>query len=658
MRIAYSPDGKILAVAEQNNILLYKIEKGAFEKVSTLIGHTDKVNSITFSPDSILLVSGSADRSVCLWDIHTLKKTVTLGVHSGGVNSVAFSPDGLWLISGSADKTVCLWNTCALEKAPTLINHTGEVNSVAFSPDSLLFASGSTDNIIRLWKINTLKETITLAGHSSEVKAITFNPNGSSLASSSLDKTVRLWNTKTFKEMVILKGRTTHVNALAFTPNGVLLACNCADDTVRLWYTKPFKKAACPKELGNNTDGIAFSPDGQKLCSARMDNTLNLWNVSAYKETAPLRGEKGVSYKQSLTRFFSSAGIQNHPISNALPQEDVPKINEKQIKSVKKEYSKNELLSSLWRNRETYKRRLQDKLQAVYPQLPNYEILIKFKNVKPRDENYNLYASAAHLVDLNEDFQVVQKQLHAFLPAENFTGIKKLYLSQADRKIVFEEKVVQGGAWNIMYAAGFEEPEQGLCKLAEQLAEPQISDLLAQSLKKNFEANLSSEGLINTSFMEDETVLIATLTKLYDKTKKIHDTIQAHADARAEFLGYLLDKQVLEAYLTYAINAKYADPFILTACLLLQGKKLALLIDYDLKNGHLLDYSQNTTNFNDLSVVPIIYHPSQNSAFDYYCQASAKPLYHYPTSHEEDVDQATLKNNGKSFQLNSKGSLS
>ena len=81
------------------------------------------------------MLSGSADKTLKLWDAATGALLRTFEGHSDGVNSVAFSPDGTRVLSGSCDKTLKLWDAATGALLRTFEGHSGSVNSVAFSPD-------------------------------------------------------------------------------------------------------------------------------------------------------------------------------------------------------------------------------------------------------------------------------------------------------------------------------------------------------------------------------------------------------------------------------------------------------------------------------------------------------------------------------------------
>jgi WD40 repeat protein len=83
-----------------------------------------------------VVVSGSGDRTVKLWDAVTGAALQMLRGHSDMVRSVAFSPDGKMIVSGSRDWTVRLWDAVTGAALQTLEGHLDTITSVAFSPDS------------------------------------------------------------------------------------------------------------------------------------------------------------------------------------------------------------------------------------------------------------------------------------------------------------------------------------------------------------------------------------------------------------------------------------------------------------------------------------------------------------------------------------------
>src|SRR5579872_2076182 len=75
-----------------------------------LVGHTDPVYSVDFTPDGTQIVTGSFDKTLKLWDAVTKKPLRTFTGHANLVLTVAVSKDGTHIASGSLDNTVKLWD--------------------------------------------------------------------------------------------------------------------------------------------------------------------------------------------------------------------------------------------------------------------------------------------------------------------------------------------------------------------------------------------------------------------------------------------------------------------------------------------------------------------------------------------------------------------
>lgn len=72
-----------------------------------LLGHHNYIYSIAFSPKGNMLVSGSYDEAVFLWDVRTARVMRSLPAHSDPVGGVDFIRDGTLIVSCAGDGLMC-----------------------------------------------------------------------------------------------------------------------------------------------------------------------------------------------------------------------------------------------------------------------------------------------------------------------------------------------------------------------------------------------------------------------------------------------------------------------------------------------------------------------------------------------------------------------
>jgi WD40 repeat protein len=114
------------------------------------------VQSVAFSPDGQLVLTGSVDKTARLWECRTSQVRATLQGHTRSVQSVAFSPDGQLVLTGSADRTARLWECRTGQLRATLQGHTDTVKSVAFSPDGRLVLTSDIRGWTFFWQIQKI----------------------------------------------------------------------------------------------------------------------------------------------------------------------------------------------------------------------------------------------------------------------------------------------------------------------------------------------------------------------------------------------------------------------------------------------------------------------------------------------------------------------
>jgi len=308
--LAYSPNGRILAIASGYQVQLWDAVNRQHK--TTLRGHTSSILSMSFSPDSRTLASGSFHTEVRMWDVDSGQYKTSLWGHTEPVESVSFSPDGRTLASASID-TVQLWDANTGQPKTTLIHENTvnnvlfspdarTLNSIAFSPDGQTLASASVDTV-HLWDVNTGRSKATLTykikDHlrtDARLYSIAFSPDGQTLASSG-SSGVHLWDMDTLQHKTTLKHQRvmwrdgikynilSGIDQIVFSPDGQTLA-GFNSRGVHLWDVDSRQHRTVLFQI-TGLNSMAFSPDRQTLATS-FKYGVSLWDAHTGKHKTTL----------------------------------------------------------------------------------------------------------------------------------------------------------------------------------------------------------------------------------------------------------------------------------------------------------------------------------------------------------------------------------
>ncbi|XP_058442832.1 protein Notchless [Malaya genurostris] len=309
---------------------------------SSLPGHAEAIISLSFSPNSLHLASGSGDTTVRLWDLTTETPRFTCTGHKHWVLCVAWSPDSLKIASADRVGEIRVWcpESGKLLGKP-LTGHKKSVSCLSWEPyhkntECRNIASSSHDNDVRIW--DTVLGTCihVISGHSAPVTTVRWGGAGI-LYTSSRDRTIKMWRAEDGALCRTFMGHAHWVNNLALSTDYILRTgpfhpikdknkcysisdkkelqrlaleryesvcpdyiesfVSCSDDfTLYLW--KSNQKQFITRMTGhqNVVNDVKYSPDIKLFASASFDKSIRIWRASDGAFIRALRGHVQAVY--------------------------------------------------------------------------------------------------------------------------------------------------------------------------------------------------------------------------------------------------------------------------------------------------------------------------------------------------------------------------
>lgn len=266
-RIAISPDGAWLAFGSSKTGQLLVWEHASESHILKQSSHLDTMTTLSYSPDSTRIITGSDDGLIKIWDLHSGFHIATFTEHSSAVTSSRYSKSGNILFTSSLDGSIRAWDMLRYRNfrtftAPTRLSFT----DLAIDPSAEVVCASSQDSFdIHLWNVQTGQLLDRLSGHEGPVSTLAFTPDGGTLASGSWDRTIRLWS---------IFSRT---------------------------------QSSEPLQLASDLLCITIRPDSSQLAAATLDGQLTFWTLSTSTQSSVLDARRDISSGRSLSSRRTAA---------------------------------------------------------------------------------------------------------------------------------------------------------------------------------------------------------------------------------------------------------------------------------------------------------------------------------------------------------------
>ncbi|XP_014275459.1 guanine nucleotide-binding protein subunit beta-2 [Halyomorpha halys] len=242
MSVAFAPSGNFVACGGMDNMCtVYDVNNrdstGAAKMTRELLGYEGFLSSCRFLDDK-MLITGSGDMKLCVWDVEVGKRTIDEVGHSGDVVSISLAPDMKTFVTGSVDKTCKLWDLRdGLKCQQIFFGHEADVNSVCFFPNGYSFCTGSEDKTARLFDIRS-DQAISIMKPPSSTPGFTsagVSLSGRFLLCGADDNNVHIWDLLKAQHNGTLQGHDNRITSLCVAPSGMGVSTCSWDQHVRVW---------------------------------------------------------------------------------------------------------------------------------------------------------------------------------------------------------------------------------------------------------------------------------------------------------------------------------------------------------------------------------------------------------------------------------------
>lgn len=319
-------DGRnLISASNDTTVKVWNATKGFC--MSTLRTHKDYVRVLAYAQHREEVASAGLDHAIFLWDVRTLtaltptNNTVTTSSFTDrkdSIYSLALNPSGTVLVSGSPDKLIRVWDPRACHKLFQLRGHSGNVRALVLRHDGQEVVSASSDGTVRVWSLGMQCCTATIRVHWQSVFTIQVNEAFTTVYSSGRDRKIWATSLRDTSQSILIGEESDPVLKLLLVEGPAkshLWTSTCSSDVNR-WPINPAAASFLPDLADWNSHRSSFFESS--YVSSNLDPSplnVELGSLSHATLTPTNRDSEGhipPLLRPDLTIYGGASVIQYH----------------------------------------------------------------------------------------------------------------------------------------------------------------------------------------------------------------------------------------------------------------------------------------------------------------------------------------------------------